>query len=235
MSHRIVRLVASTTALFCLALLLSPGPMTSLSAAPALPPARIVGWNNLGMHCMDGDFSVFSLLPPYNTIHAQLVDPRDSSSPSPRASRVTYEAVADPDRLDQHDLGRQDELLGPRRRRSSALDPRAGRRARSAYDMPGAANTPQTDDLRRVASNWWIAEGIPITPYDDARPQESLPADAPRRHATRRPARPRQDRHRPAGLRRDGLPRLPRLGLRSRGPAGGGLGERRRPRSATTG
>ena len=34
----------------------------------------VVGWNNLGMHCMDGDYSVFSLLPPYNTIHAQLID-----------------------------------------------------------------------------------------------------------------------------------------------------------------
>ncbi|MBI3784208.1 MAG: hypothetical protein HY270_12500, partial [Deltaproteobacteria bacterium] len=35
----------------------------------------LVGWNNLGMHCMDGDYSLFSLLPPYNTVVAQLVDP----------------------------------------------------------------------------------------------------------------------------------------------------------------
>ena len=34
----------------------------------------LVGWNNLGMHCMDADYAVFSLLPPYNTIHAQLID-----------------------------------------------------------------------------------------------------------------------------------------------------------------
>ncbi|MCZ7634918.1 MAG: hypothetical protein M5U12_01925 [Verrucomicrobia bacterium] len=33
----------------------------------------LVGWNDLGMHCLDADFSVFSLLPPFNTIHAQLI------------------------------------------------------------------------------------------------------------------------------------------------------------------
>jgi hypothetical protein len=35
--------------------------------------AQLLGWNNLGMHCMDSDYSVFSILPPYNTIEAQLI------------------------------------------------------------------------------------------------------------------------------------------------------------------
>jgi len=35
--------------------------------------AVLVGWNNLGMHCMDSDSSVFSILPPYNTVEAQLI------------------------------------------------------------------------------------------------------------------------------------------------------------------
>ena len=62
---------------FVLAALLS----TILTGRPAAaaPGYAIVGWNNLGMHCMDGDYSVFSLLPPYNTIHAQLVDPTGHS------------------------------------------------------------------------------------------------------------------------------------------------------------
>ena len=35
---------------------------------------QVIGWNDLGMHCMDGtDFSVFSILPPFNTIHAQVI------------------------------------------------------------------------------------------------------------------------------------------------------------------
>ena len=34
---------------------------------------QVLGWNNLGMHCMDSDYSVFSVLPPYNTIESQLI------------------------------------------------------------------------------------------------------------------------------------------------------------------
>ncbi|MBD3800982.1 MAG: hypothetical protein IE886_05935, partial [Campylobacterales bacterium] len=34
----------------------------------------LLAWNDLGMHCMDGkDFSVFSILPPYNNLNAQLI------------------------------------------------------------------------------------------------------------------------------------------------------------------
>lgn len=47
----------------------------SLAAPLGLPAAQnqLLGWNNLGMHCMDSDYSVFSILPPYNTIHARLI------------------------------------------------------------------------------------------------------------------------------------------------------------------
>jgi hypothetical protein len=34
---------------------------------------QVFGFNDLGMHCYDKDFSVFSLLPPFNTIHAQVI------------------------------------------------------------------------------------------------------------------------------------------------------------------
>jgi len=34
---------------------------------------QILGWNNLGMHCVDNDYPVFSILPPYNTINVQLI------------------------------------------------------------------------------------------------------------------------------------------------------------------
>jgi hypothetical protein len=42
-----------------------------IGATPAYAGYTIVGWNNLCMHCMDAEFSVLSLLPPYNPIHAQ--------------------------------------------------------------------------------------------------------------------------------------------------------------------
>ncbi len=67
--------------------------------ATAVNPATgytLVGWNNLGMHCMDSNFSVFSILPPFNTIEAQLVDASGNLVKSGSGVTVTYQAVADP-------------------------------------------------------------------------------------------------------------------------------------------
>src|SRR5512136_1162181 len=65
-------------------------PMT-LTAASAV----ILGWNNLGMHCMDSDYSVFTVLPPYNTIEAQLIVAGKLVT-NGAGYTVTYQAVADP-------------------------------------------------------------------------------------------------------------------------------------------
>ena len=67
-------------------------------AALAVPGWKIIGWNNLGMHCMDDDYSIFSILPPYNTVDAQLIDNSGRLvTVLPTGVSVTYEAVADPD------------------------------------------------------------------------------------------------------------------------------------------
>ena len=50
----------------------------------------LVGWNDLGMHCMDADYSIFSILPPYNTIHAQLIDPSGELVTEPSEITVCY-------------------------------------------------------------------------------------------------------------------------------------------------
>ena len=49
-------------------------------AAPAQPQAgswynsyKVFAFNDLGMHCYDNDFSVFSLLPLFNVVHAQVI------------------------------------------------------------------------------------------------------------------------------------------------------------------
>ena len=56
----------------------------------------IVAWNDLGMHCVDGnDYSVFSILPPYNNIHAQVVDNNGKLVKSSTGLTITYQAVAD--------------------------------------------------------------------------------------------------------------------------------------------
>ncbi len=125
----------------------------------------VVAWNNLGMHCMDADFALFAILPPYNTIHAHVVDPSGKLVKSGASVSVTYEAVADPEgSINTTSRGKTNfwdhagSLFG------AALPVDAGL---AGKDMPGPANTPKAMTFQ-AAQNWFVAEGIPITPYDDA-------------------------------------------------------------------
>ncbi len=138
----------------------------------AAASATVLGWNNLGMHCMDSDYSLFSILPPYNTIEAQLIV-NGKLLTNGTGYSITYEAVADPDgSFNSWSFGKGNFydftglLYGP-------LAPEMGL---AGWAMPGLANQPQgllfEKTNQPVAGvftpvNWWRAEGIPITPYDD--------------------------------------------------------------------
>ena len=73
--------------------------VATLVAPLSLPAATatLLGWNNLGMHCMDSDYSVFSVLPPYNTVDCQLITASGKLVRNPAGYLLTYEAIADPD------------------------------------------------------------------------------------------------------------------------------------------
>ena len=43
-------------------------------SAPQADTYKIVGWNDLGMHCMNESFANLAVLPPYNTLWAQVID-----------------------------------------------------------------------------------------------------------------------------------------------------------------
>jgi hypothetical protein len=56
----------------------------------------LVAWSELGMHCIDGkDYSIFSVLPPYNIIHAQLLKRGEPPVQVTSGVTITYQAVAD--------------------------------------------------------------------------------------------------------------------------------------------
>jgi PKD repeat protein len=142
--------------------------------------ATILGWNNLGMHCMDSDYSVFTVLPPYNTIEAQLVV-NGLLVTNGSGYTVTYQAVADPSgSINSTSIGKGNFyaytpfLYGP-------LAPDVGL---LGWSMPGLANVPQTNLFETLNEpvhgvftpvNWWRAEGIPISPYDDAGTKNPYP------------------------------------------------------------
>lgn len=145
--------------------LLTLVPVVAMAAAGQTAGWKLIGWNDLGMHCMDGDYSIYAILPPYNTIHAQLIKSSGVLATSAAGITVTYEAVADPS-------GSVNTLSGWKTNFwryapglfGATLAPETGL---AGFAMPGKTNTPQamTFDGSR---NWFTATGIPLTPYDDA-------------------------------------------------------------------
>ncbi len=145
-----------------------------LEGSPLATGWTVVGWNDLGMHCMNADYSVFSILPPFNNPHAQVVDPSGNLVTDPVAAgvHVTYEAVADPDgSINTTSSGKTnfwDHVLAL----FGAAPPVDTGLAGNA--MPGSANVPQAMAFD-PAFSWFVAAGVPITPYDDAHRKNAYP------------------------------------------------------------
>ncbi len=138
---------------------------------PAVAPSEaaggwtLIGWNNLGMHCMDSDYSVFSILPPYNTFHAQLIDSSRGLVADPAGIFLTYEAVRDPSgSINSTAVGKTNFWQFVSALYGASPAPDAGL---TGLSMPGAGNAPQPMSYD-ASQDWWAAEGVPITPYDDA-------------------------------------------------------------------
>jgi len=151
-----------------IATLLPPAPLFGASA-------QILGWNNLGMHCMDSDYSVFSILPPYNTIEAQIIV-NGALVTASNGYTVTYQAVADPDgSINKTSAGKGNwmqyaaKLYG-----GVAVDQGLPFPDPYSFWMPGTNNTPQ-GMLFDSNLDWFFAYGIPITPYDDAGKKNAYP------------------------------------------------------------
>jgi len=135
-----------------------------IAALPAYGQYRIVSWNELGMHCMDGDFSVFSILPPYNTIHAQVIGPDGRLVRSLGNLTLTYEAVADEaGSINTTSSGKTNfwDHAGTLFGASLSVD-----QGLAGFDMPGPDNTPQPMSFDSTGARF-SAVGIPITPIDD--------------------------------------------------------------------
>lgn len=122
----------------------------------------LMAWNDLGMHCMDGDYSVFSILPPYNNLHAQLVDSTNNKLVTQGVS-LSFEAMADATgSVNSTSIGKTNFWEYAEDFFGVSLPPGTGL---AGYGT--ASFTPQAMKLD-TATGQFIAEGIPITPIDDA-------------------------------------------------------------------
>jgi hypothetical protein len=157
----------------CIAAWLGCG-ILSGSTALAQTNSQVLAWNNLGMHCMDDDFSIFAILPPYNTVLAQVVVGTNGTArriDGTGGIQVKYQAVLDASNsINTTSIGKGNfwtytpSLLG------GALVPDSGvplSNSLPAAVMPGAGN-PLKSMNYESAPGWFVAWGIPITPYDDA-------------------------------------------------------------------
>jgi hypothetical protein len=143
------------------------------STASAQSTSQVFAWNNLGMHCMDDDFSVLAILPPYNTVLGQVVTGTNGTARRVAGTgnfQVRYQAVLDStDSINTTSVGKGNfweyvlPMLG------ASLAPDQGLEllgASPAASMPGPGN-PLKPMNYEASSAWFVAWGIPITPYDD--------------------------------------------------------------------
>ncbi len=150
---------------FCLviAVLLGVGAVSAVAAEAdgghGMPPAHpddgrfvVLGYNDLGMHCINQDFSQFMILPPFNTLHAQVVERRPGGSVVVTDEiEVRYEIPGNTHSADKTNFWEwAQDLLGV------ALPPDVGLTGnRLAGTMAPTGNGD------------WSATGIPLTPMTD--------------------------------------------------------------------
>ena len=126
--------------------------MLSHSAQPTTNSYVVMGYNELGMHCMQSDFSQMMILPPFNTLHAQVI--RRGGSPEIMTSDVTVRFTV-PGNTHSSDKCNFWKYVNPLMGLSPAPD-------------IGITGTPMAGNMvRDLARRDWAATGIPITPIDD--------------------------------------------------------------------
>ena len=126
---------------------------------------QVFGFNDLGMHCYDSDFSVFSILPLFNVLHAQVIQKGASPQILGESVSVSYKAMADSTgSINITSAGKTDfwdyvlPLFG------AVLPVNEGL---LGAKMPGTGNPAQPFHPRTGYEGWFSAEGIPITSVDD--------------------------------------------------------------------
>ena len=125
----------------------------------------LLAWNDLGMHCMDGsEFSIFTILPPYNVLQAQLIK-KDGTSNKHVTSGVTlsYQAM----NYNGH-INTTSHTKTNFWDYSDQLFP--GTHLVPDYGLNGFRTPSDTIDSNmtfNTTENWFEAAGIPIINRDD--------------------------------------------------------------------
>lgn len=130
----------------------------------------VIAWNDLGMHCVDGkDYSIFSILPPFNNLLAQVVNASTGKVVTTDVT-LTYEAVADPTgSLNTTSAGKTNFWAWSGALYGASPAPDIGL---TGNRTPSRVAQPMTFN---ATNGWFEATGLPITPYDDAHAKNFYP------------------------------------------------------------
>ncbi len=114
----------------------------------------MIGWNDLGMHCSNLDFSTFVVLPPFNNIRAQVIRVGDATLLPALVTtevRVTYELPGNTYSVGKTNFwSYEDQIFGV-----------------ELPDNIGLTGNGLTGQMLPV-ENYFHVTGVPITPYTDA-------------------------------------------------------------------
>jgi hypothetical protein len=152
---------------------------------PPTASTVVLAANDLGMHCIDREFSIFSILPPFNVVDAQVIGHDTDGTPlllDDLDVSLRYDAATDAaGSINSYSRGKTDfwlyggTLFGVSLRNGEGL---------TGLFMPG--DDPQNRGAQPMAYNaargWFSAEGIPITPTDDGNRTNPYPLMAVSAH-----------------------------------------------------
>ena len=138
-------------------------PEVARGNTPQASGYTLTAWSELGMHCIDGkDYRVFSVLPPYNTVHAQLVKKGEPPMLVTSGVTITYQAMADASGSINTNSSKKTNFWTWAGKLFLASPPPdvglAGYKTQSKTPQPMTYN---------ATLGYWEAVGIPTVPYDD--------------------------------------------------------------------
>ncbi len=137
----------------------------------------LLAWSELGMHCMDGkDYSIASVLPPYNTIYAKLLTTGSQPAPVTSGVTITYQAYKDASgSINTTSYGTSTVTQKTNFWNYVRLlflgqpSPDVG-----LHNYPVQSTTP-AEMTYDSTKGLWKAEGIPTAPYDDSGASKPYP------------------------------------------------------------
>ncbi len=110
----------------------------------------LIGWNDLGMHCYNHDFQDLAVLPPYNTLNAQVIRRSDPPEIVKYGVTISYSFPAN-----TYSVGKTNFWEYTNQLFKVTLPPNVGLKGK------GLSGTMDLKD------DYFTAEGIPLMEYDD--------------------------------------------------------------------